>query len=116
MPNSDSPLKRDILALRGDGSKFHFERLSETALSSAFVFTAPPNASGEEENSHVGDQYIYVIEGSAICRVSGVECEIKAGDFLTIPGGAPHSLRTGEETLFGISVIAPPESLPETSS
>jgi quercetin dioxygenase-like cupin family protein len=57
-----------------------------------------------------GDQLIYVIEGKATCRVSGKECEIKAGDFVTIPAGAPHTLRTGAEKLFAVTVFAPPEA------
>ena len=62
------------------------------------------------KNSHKGDQLIYVIEGKATCRVSGKECEIKAGDFVTIPAGAPHTLRTGAEKLFAVTVFAPPEA------
>ena len=60
--------------------------------------------------AHRGDQLIYVIEGSATCRVSGKECTVKAGDFLTIPAGAPHTLRTGNEKLFALTVLAPPEN------
>src|SRR6266851_8530472 len=69
----------------------------------------PPGFSNDHENSHRGDQLIYVIEGKATCRVSGRECEIKAGDFVTIPAGAPHTLRTGAEKLFALTVFAPPE-------
>ncbi|HEV2365674.1 MAG TPA: cupin domain-containing protein [Caulobacteraceae bacterium] len=50
-----------------------------------------------------------MIEGSATCRVSGEECEITAGDFVLIPAGALHSIRTGDKALFAISVLAPPE-------
>jgi mannose-6-phosphate isomerase-like protein (cupin superfamily) len=73
------------------------------------VFTLPPNFGDGHENSHRGDQLIYVIEGSATCRVSGKECESKAGDFVTIPAGAPHTLRTGAEKLFALTVFAPPD-------
>jgi len=40
----------------------------------------------------------------------GKEQELKAGDLLMIPAGAPHSLCTGSDPLFGITVFAPPES------
>jgi quercetin dioxygenase-like cupin family protein len=40
---------------------------------------------GDRENTHKGDQLIYVIEGCATARVSGKEQEIKAGDLLMIP-------------------------------
>ena len=55
------------------------------------------------------DQLIYVIEGCAMARVSGKEQEIKVGDLLMIPAGAPHALCTGNEQFFGFTVFAPPE-------
>lgn len=99
----------NVFAIRGDGSKMVQKRLGKTAQSESAVFTVPPNFGGDHENSHRGDQLIYVIEGKATCRISGKECEIKAGDFVTIPAGAPHTLRTGNEKLFAITVFAPPE-------
>lgn len=99
----------NVFAHRGDGAKLAQRRLSKTAQSESMVFTIPPGFSNDRENSHRGDQLIYVIEGKATCRVSGKECEIKAGDFVTIPAGAPHTLRTGAEKLFALTVFAPPE-------
>ncbi len=99
----------NVFAYRGDGKKVTQKDLSRTALSESSVFTLPAGYQPSGENSHKGDQLVYVIEGKATCRVSGNECEIKAGDFITIPAGAPHSLRTGSEPLFAVTVIAPPE-------
>jgi quercetin dioxygenase-like cupin family protein len=100
----------NVFAKRGDGSKMSQGRLGKTPQTESVVFTLPPNFGDGHENSHRGDQLIYVIEGSATCRVSGKECQIKAGDFVTIPAGAPHTLRTGAEKLFALTVFAPPES------
>lgn len=100
----------NVFAIRGDGSRMVQKRLSKTPQTESAVFTIPPNFSGDGENSHRGDQLIYVIEGKATCRVSGKECEIKAGDLVTIPAGAPHSVRTGSEKLFALTVFAPPEN------
>ncbi len=83
--------------------------LGKTPQTESMVFTIPAGFSNDHENSHRGDQLIYVIEGKATCRVSGKECEIEAGDFVTIPAGAPHTLRTGAEKLFALTVFAPPE-------
>jgi quercetin dioxygenase-like cupin family protein len=100
----------NVFAHRGDGAKMARQMLGKTAQTESMVFTIPPGFSNDHENSHKGDQLIYVIEGKATCRVSGKECEIKAGDFVTIPAGAPHTLRTGAEKLFAVTVFAPPEA------
>jgi quercetin dioxygenase-like cupin family protein len=86
-----------------------FEMLQKTPQSQTGVFTLPANYKGDKENTHKGDQLIYVIEGCAVARVSGKEQEIKAGDLLMIPAGAPHALCTGNEQFFGFTVFAPPE-------
>jgi len=86
-----------------------FEMLQKTPQSQTGVFTLPANYKGDRENTHKGDQLIYVIEGCATARVSGKEQEIKAGDLLMIPAGAPHALCTGNEQFFGFTVFAPPE-------
>src|SRR6266436_2819700 len=78
-------------------------------LTGASVFTIPAGFNSDRENSHRGDQIIYVIEGSATARVSGKEQEVKAGDVITIPAGALHSLRTSGDALFGLTIFAPPE-------
>ena len=99
----------NVFVHRGDGAKMAQQVLGKTPQTESMVFTIPAGFSNDHENSHRGDQLIYVIEGRATCRVSGKECEIKAGDFVTIPAGAPHTLRTGAEKLFALTVFAPPE-------
>jgi quercetin dioxygenase-like cupin family protein len=100
----------NVLAHRGDTSKVSAQVLQKTPQSQTMAFTIPANFSNDHENSHKGDQIIYVIEGCAIARVSGKEQEIRAGDMLMIPAGALHTLRTASEPLFGVTVFAPPEA------
>jgi len=100
----------NVLALRGDASKVSAQMLQKTPQSQTMAFTIPANFSNDHENSHKGDQIIYVIEGCAVARVSGKEQEIKAGDMLMIPAGAPHTLRTESQPLFGVTIFAPPEA------
>lgn len=64
----------------------------------------------DRENTHKGDQIIYIIDGKVTARVSGKEQELKAGDLLMIPAGAPHTLRTGSEPMFGFILFAPSEA------
>jgi quercetin dioxygenase-like cupin family protein len=101
----------NVLAHRGgDSSKPSAQMLQKTAQSQTMAFTIPAHYSNDRENTHKGDQIIYVIEGCAIARVSGKEQEIRAGDILMIPAGAPHTLRTASESLFGVTIFAPPEA------
>jgi quercetin dioxygenase-like cupin family protein len=85
------------------------QKLQETPQSQSVVFNLPANYSNDSENSHKGDQIIYAIDGCVTARVSGQEQDLKAGDVLMIPAGAPHTLRTGSDPFFGLTVLAPPE-------
>ena len=60
----------NVFALRGDGAKMGQRTLGKTPQTESAVFTLPPNFGDGRENSHRGDQLIYVIEGKATCRVS----------------------------------------------
>ncbi len=106
--NADS--MPNVFAHRGNGAKVFSHMLGKTGQSESMVFSLPAHFNADRENSHRGDQIIYVIEGKATARVSGKECEIKAGDVVTIPAGAPHTLRTDNESLFALTVFAPPEA------
>lgn len=85
------------------------QKLQETEQSQSVVFNLPANYSNDTENTHKGDQIIYAINGCVTARVSGKEQDLKAGDVLMIPAGAPHSLRTGGDPFFGFTILAPPE-------
>ena len=108
--STDGMAVPNVFLHRSDGAKMKQQTLGKTPQTESMVFTIPPGFSNDHENTHKGDQLIYVIEGKATCRVSGKECEIKAGDFVTIPAGAPHTLRTGADRLFALTVFAPPEA------
>ncbi len=83
----------NVLQLRGK----MFEMLQKTPQSQTGVFTLPAGHTGDGENTHKGDQLIYVIDGKATARVSGKEQELKAGDLLMIPAGA--------RTAYALAVI-----------
>ena len=100
----------NVLAHRGDGSKVTSRMLQKTGQSETAVFTIPANFHADGENTHKGDQLIYIIDGTVTARVSGKEQDLKAGDLLMIPAGALHTLRTGSEPMFGFTVFAPPEA------
>src|SRR5215470_17567781 len=56
----------NVLAYRGDGSKIATQMLQKTAQSETMVFTIPAHYSNDHENSHKGDQIIYVLDGCAV--------------------------------------------------
>ena len=100
----------NVLGHRGDGAKVTSRRLQKTVQSETAVFTIPANFHADRENTHKGDQLIYVIDGTVTARVSGKEQDLKAGDLLMIPAGAPHTLRTSSKPMFGFTIFAPPEA------
>lgn len=100
----------NVLGHRGDGAKVTSQKLQKTTQSETVVFTLPANFHADRENTHKGDQLIYVIDGTVTARVSGQEQDLQAGDLLMIPAGAPHTLRTGNTPMFGFTVFAPPEA------
>ena len=100
----------NVLTHRGDGSTVTSRTLHKTTQSETAVFTIPANFHADRENTHKGDQLIYVIDGNVTARVSGKEQDLKAGDLLMIPAGAPHTLRTGSAPMFGFTIFAPPEA------
>ncbi len=99
----------NVFEHKKESSQVFAEMLQKTPHSQTMVFSLPPGYSNDRENTHKGDQIIYVIEGRATARVSGKEQELKAGDVLMIPAGSPHTLCTGNEPFFGFTVFAPPE-------
>src|SRR5437867_13321456 len=69
----------NVLALRGDASKVSAQMLQKTPQSQTMAFTIAAHFSNDHENSHKGDQIIYVIEGCAIARHGGQQHESRAG-------------------------------------
>src|SRR5215472_651155 len=53
----------NVFAHRGGAGKPSAHNLGKTPQSEAMVFTIPANFSNDHENSHRGDQIIYVIDG-----------------------------------------------------
>ena len=99
-----------VFGYRSGGAKVTARKLQKTAQSKTVVFTIPAHFHADRENMHKGDQLIYIIEDTVTARVPGKEQDLKAGDLLMIPAGAPHTLGRGTEPMFGFTVFAPPEA------
>ena len=71
--------------------------------------TIAPGADAGPEETHVGDQVIFVIEGDAVLRLQGREHRVGPGACVMIPAETPHHVRNaGDSALFFLSVYAPP--------
>lgn len=64
----------------------------------------PPNAVGEA-HYHLWEEYLYVIEGSALVEIEGMEPrEIVAGETFVIPRLLPHTPKAGPQGIRAIIV------------
>ncbi len=86
-----------------------FEVLQQTERSQTAVMTIGPDQDAGPEETHRGDQIIYVIEGEAVVRVASQEHRAGAGGLVMVPAGTPHHVRNpGKLPLFFVTVYAPP--------
>ena len=86
-----------------------FEVLQETERSQTAVMTIEPGQDAGPEETHAGDQVVYVVEGEAILRIDDAEHRAAAGGCVLIPAGARHHVRNpGAAPLFFLTIYAPP--------
>src|SRR5262245_1247692 len=86
-----------------------FEVLQESARSQTAVMTIGVGRDAGPEETHGGDQIIYVVEGEALVRVEGADHYAMTGACLLIPAGARHHVKnSGSTPLFLLTVYAPP--------
>jgi quercetin dioxygenase-like cupin family protein len=77
-------------------------------------------AKGAELKPHthaVSENFIYILEGSAIVTLDDNTSRVRAGDTIYIPAGVSHGFSTPDETLVLLSVQSPPiypeDSMPD---
>jgi mannose-6-phosphate isomerase-like protein (cupin superfamily) len=86
-----------------------FEILQETARCQTAVMTVAPGQDGGPEETHAGDQVVYVIEGEGVLTIGGAAHRVRPGTCALIPAGTLHHVKNaGAEPLFFLSVYAPP--------
>lgn len=86
-----------------------FEVLQETSRAQTAVTTIMPGEDAGPEETHEGDQIVYIIEGEALVRVKEEEQKAPAGTLLLIPAGTPHHVQNaGRVPLFLLTIYAPP--------
>ncbi len=86
-----------------------FEVLQETERTQTAVMTIGPGQDAGPEETHSGDQIVYVIEGEAMVRIEGRQHHAKAGACVMVPAGARHHVANlGTGPLFFLTVYSPP--------
>jgi mannose-6-phosphate isomerase-like protein (cupin superfamily) len=99
-----------VVVRPGEHRGVFFRVLQETARTQTAVMTVAPGQDAGPEETHAGDQILYVLEGEAELRVGGETAAAGAGALVTIPAGTPHHVRSvGAVPLFFLTVYAPPE-------
>jgi mannose-6-phosphate isomerase-like protein (cupin superfamily) len=86
-----------------------FEVLQETERTQTAVMTIEPGRDGGPEETHAGDQVVYVVEGEATVTIEGAAHQAQVGACVLIPAGARHHVRNaGARPLFFLTIYAPP--------
>ena len=87
-----------------------FKVLQETERSQTAVMTIGPGQDAGPEETHEGDQIVYVVEGQARIRIEDREHHAGPGALVMIPARTRHHVRNvGPTPLFFVTVYAPPE-------
>ena len=66
---------------------------AEQLMVVVFDFNDGPSAQPDPPHSHPHEQITYVAEGRVLFFIDGDSCELAAGDLITVPPNAPHSIQ-----------------------
>jgi len=79
-------------------------------VQAAEMTLAPGSSTGGPDNRHRGaDQWMYVVSGSGVAIVDGVQQRLQSGSLLVIEHGEAHEIRcTGNESLRTVNFYSPP--------
>lgn len=79
-------------------------------VQAAEMTLAPDSNTGGPDNRHRGaDQWMYVVSGTGLAIVDGVQQPLQAGSLLVIEHGETHEIRcTGDQPLRTVNFYSPP--------
>ena len=79
-------------------------------VQAAEMTLAPGAHTGGPSNRHAGaDQWLYVVSGTGIAVVDGVQQSLQPGSLLVIERGETHEIRSGDEQpLRTVNFYSPP--------
>jgi mannose-6-phosphate isomerase-like protein (cupin superfamily) len=79
-------------------------------VQAAEMTLAPGSNTGGPDNRHRGaDQWMYVVSGTGLAVIDGVQQPLQAGSLLVIEHGESHEIRcTGGQPLRTVNFYSPP--------
>lgn len=86
-----------------------FTILHTTPRSQLGAMTLSPGQDSGPEETHDGDQIVYVVEGEVDVTISGELLHLSKGTAVTIPAKAQHHLyNRSSKAAFLLTIYAPP--------
>ena len=73
----------------------------------------PEGAATDRHHHKISEEFYYILEGSGLMEIDGVERQVGVGDTILIPAGAWHQIRATEALRF-LCCCAPPYSHEDT--
>lgn len=74
-----------------------------------FRLVMEPNVVDFEESSHTGEEFYYVLKGSAIFIIEGIEHRIDTGETIHFPSIKKHQVQNREDSILEmLCVLNPP--------
>ena len=81
--------------------QYGYENLSANFINKKcepFIVTVPVNSAIPEQNSHFGQEFIYMLEGKMIVKVLDKEITLTVGDSMYLDSTNAHSMKTVSDT------------------
>ena len=103
--------KDNQILLRLEKSYISYTRLSgkfENRKLEGILVTMKPNFYEQEESTHEGEEFYYVLKGTAVFIVDGVKYEVSEGETIHYPSSLLHkTTNPGDEELVMLSIVTP---------
>jgi len=80
---------------------------ADEAAGTAYRVRIEPHQRTSVSYHKVAEEYYYVLSGSGVAILNGVEYELKTGDFLRLPPGTTHGFVTQDEALVMLDIHSP---------
>jgi mannose-6-phosphate isomerase-like protein (cupin superfamily) len=80
---------------------------ADEGAATAYRIRIAPHQRTQVSYHLVAEEFYYVISGSGVAVLNGIEQALRAGDFLRLPPGTTHGFVTAEEELVMLDVHTP---------